>query len=249
MSERFSVECNDYHQIWKRSLSELRKETDFSDVTLVTDDKVKFSAHRILLSSCSKTLKFILKDNIHSKPLLYLSGINSVNLGFILDYMYCGEVKLYQEQLDGFLESAKKLEIEGLEGENLNLDEQHDPLEEKQNIDLHEKPEEEEIKEELTTPVPNKRGRSRGSFSAMFNAGSMTLEEVERKINELYQKINGVWSCLACEYTAKSGSNMRRHTEKHIDGLSYNCNLCDKVFNLKKNFYAHMYKGHKNKGQ
>ena len=72
MSERFSVEWNDYHQIWKRSLSELRKETDFSDVTLVTDDKVKFSAHRILLSSCSKTLNFILKDNIHSKPLLYL---------------------------------------------------------------------------------------------------------------------------------------------------------------------------------
>ena len=70
--------------------------------------------------------------------------------------MYCGEVKLYQEQLDGFLESAKKLEIEGLEGENLNLDEQHDPLEEKQNIDSHEKPEA-EIKEELNKPVPNKR--------------------------------------------------------------------------------------------
>ena len=102
MSERFSVEWNDYQQIWRRSLSELRKETDFSDVTLVTDDKVKFSAHRILLSSCSNTLKFILKDNMHSNPLLYLSGINSVNLGFILDYMYCGEVKLYQEQLDGF---------------------------------------------------------------------------------------------------------------------------------------------------
>ena len=82
---------------------------------------------------------------MHSNPLLYLSGINSVNLGFILDYMYCGEVKLYQEQLDGFLESAKKLEIEGLDGENQNSDEQSDPLEDKQNFDLHEKPEEREI--------------------------------------------------------------------------------------------------------
>ena len=57
----------------------------------------------------------VLFFDIHTTDLfLYLGGVTSDNLGFILDYIYYGEVKLYQEQLDSFLESAQKLEIEGL---------------------------------------------------------------------------------------------------------------------------------------
>ena len=62
-------------------------------------------------------LKFILKSNTHGNPLLYLCGVSSTNLGFILDYIYYGEVNIYQEQLDSFLNSAQKLEIEGLLGD------------------------------------------------------------------------------------------------------------------------------------
>ena len=98
MSEKFSLKWNDYQANWSRSLSHLRRQTDFADVTLVTDDKVKFSAHKILLSSCSNTFKFILKENAQTSPLIYLSGVSSDNLGFILDYIYHGEVNLYQEQ-------------------------------------------------------------------------------------------------------------------------------------------------------
>ena len=39
---------------------------------------------------------------------------NFCYLGLILDYIYHGEVNLFQEQLDSFLESAQKLEVEGL---------------------------------------------------------------------------------------------------------------------------------------
>ena len=116
MSEKFSLKWNDYQSNWNKALNELRKDTDFSDVTLISDDKVKFSAHRILLSSCSNLFKFILKDNVQANPFLYLSGVSSINLGFILDYIYHGEVNLYQEQLDSFLENAQKMEIEGLLG-------------------------------------------------------------------------------------------------------------------------------------
>ena len=132
MSEKFSLKWNDYQSNWNKALNELREDSDFADVTLISDDKVKFSAHRILLASCSNLFKFILKGNIHANSLLYLSGVNSLNLGFILDYIYHGEVNIYQGQLDSFLESAQKLEIEGLlsdtkDGlENLNK-ENHDP--------------------------------------------------------------------------------------------------------------------------
>ena len=67
----------------KKSLSQLREDNEFTDVTLISEDKVKFSAHKILLSSCSETFKFILKECNQTKSILFLSGINSVNLKFI----------------------------------------------------------------------------------------------------------------------------------------------------------------------
>ena len=71
MSEKFSLKWNDYQLNWNKSLNELRKDTDFADITLISDDKVKFSAHRILLSTCSNFFKFILKDNVQANPLMY----------------------------------------------------------------------------------------------------------------------------------------------------------------------------------
>ena len=100
MSEKFALKWNDYQSNWKSSLSELHKDTDFADVTLISDDKVKFSAHKVILSSCSNMFKFILKENSNANPLLYLGGVTSVNLDHILDYIYHGEVSLFQEQLD-----------------------------------------------------------------------------------------------------------------------------------------------------
>ena len=116
MSEKFALKWNGFQFNWQSSLSKWRKEADFTDVTLISEDKEKFSAHRILLSSCSNIFKFILKENNQANPILYLGGVSSQNLGFILDYIYFGEVKLFQEHLDSFLESAERLEILGLIG-------------------------------------------------------------------------------------------------------------------------------------
>ena len=264
MSEKLNVEWNDHQSVWRRSLLELRSNDDFADVTLVTEDKMKFTAHKILLSSCSKTLKFILKDNFHPNPLLYLSGINSNNLGLILDYIYCGEVKLLQEQLNGFLESAKKLEIEGLFGLEQDIthsDEQknNDPLEDFQQVpdsplspsspdkdEQVKEPEDEkhEVKMECSTSTKSRRQNFRGPLNAVFNASLLTAEEVEMKRKELYQKDDKVWICLVCDYDTKDGSNIKKHVEKHIGGLSYPCTLCSKEFKARVTFYRHMHKAH-----
>ena len=255
MSKKFSVEWNDHQSAWRRSLSELRTKEDFSDVTLVTEDKLKFSAHKILLSTCSNTLKFILKDNIHPNPLLYLSGINSGNLGFILDYIYCGEVKLYQEQLDGFLESAKKLEIEGLFDLHQERTHSSDEQDNDDSIDdlppTPPSPEAEDIKHEIklecNTPTHSRRQYSNGlpHDNAVFNASSMTAEEVKIKKKELYQKVDEAWKCLVCDYATKYRSNIKKHIEKHIEGLSYACTACSKEFKTKNALFSHMKKGHK----
>ena len=115
-SEKFSLKWNDFQATVSQSLGLLRAEEDFFDVTLVSDDQRQISAHKLVLSACSSFFKNIFKKNLHSHPLLYLGGVSFDNLEFILDYIYQGEVLIFQEQLDGFLETAKKLNITGLIG-------------------------------------------------------------------------------------------------------------------------------------
>ena len=111
MDEKFCLKWNDFQNTVSQSFGALRQEKDFFDVTLVSDDEVQIPAHKLVLASCSTFFKSILKTNEHSHPLLYLSGLNSRSLGYILDYMYQGEVKIVQGHLDSFLDSAQKLKI------------------------------------------------------------------------------------------------------------------------------------------
>ena len=262
MAEKFSLKWNDYQSNWNRALHELREDTDFADVTLISDDKLKFSAHRVLLSSCSNLFKLILKSNTHANPLLYLGGINSINLGFILDYIYHGEVNIYQEQLDSFLESAQKLEIEGLLGQAGDNQDSKEDLNEEQNV--HQHPDQnvdlvrsdqhsDHYEERSIVKIDNDHKmrrqvtRAQSKDVAKFNVESLTKEEIKRKIGELYERTDGGWRCLVCDHTnsGQMSSNIRMHVEIHLDGLVYTCKLCSKEFRCRNDLNNHKTSTHK----
>ena len=252
MSEKFSLKWNDFQTNLKRSLSLLREDNDFSDVTIITDDRVTFKAHKILLSSCSETFNFILKECNQTQSILYLSGVNSVYLKFILDYIYHGQVNLFQEQLDSFLENAKKLEIQGLVGHiNANEDssktEADTDLRYSQEEEKYEQPMEKQMMEINNVPMAAVRGpRGPSNDATKINVGTMSPEEIKLKIEELYEKVDGVWRCLACVYTTNNSSgSIRRHIESHIDGLSYKCTQCNKEFRSSNILTTHKIRSHK----
>jgi len=102
MSDKFSLQWNDFHLKISKSLGLLRNEAYLYDVTLVSDDHEKVSAHKLVLSACSEYFKDIFKNNQHSHPLICLDGISSEDLGNIMDYIYNGEVQIYEENQTGF---------------------------------------------------------------------------------------------------------------------------------------------------
>ena len=114
--EKFNLKWNDFQVNVSNSFSTLRKENDFYDVNLVSDDNQVVSAHKIVLSASSEFFKSILRKVDHSKPMIYLNGVESKELNHILDYIYEGEVQLFQGDLDNFLGVAQKLKINGLIG-------------------------------------------------------------------------------------------------------------------------------------
>ena len=217
MSEKFSLLWNDYRSNWEKTLSGLQNNTDFADVTLISDDKVRFSAHKILLSSCSNMLKDILKENHHGNSLIYLSGMSSDTIQLILDYIYIGEAKLYQGQLDSFLKNSKKLEIDGL----FDLDDIEDKeIDENQNDELKE----DEENSSNMDDVPDLSDRKsvdeecqleseKNEFLLDNNLVITDFENLKKEKTETYENTNNACKhkCKLCKGSFNKLSNLTRH--------------------------------------
>ena len=92
--DKFSLQWNDFQTNVSKSFNVLRKEEEFFDVTLVSDDEQHIQAHKLILSASSELFKNILTKSNHSNPLIFLSGVTSTELNRIMDYIYQGEVQL-----------------------------------------------------------------------------------------------------------------------------------------------------------
>ena len=105
-SEKFCLKWNDFQQNIVGSFSDLWRDPDFSDVTLVCEEDHQIEAHRIILTACSPFFSKVLKSNKHSHPMIYLRGLKAKDLKAIVDFIYLGEANIYQEDLDAFLALA-----------------------------------------------------------------------------------------------------------------------------------------------
>ena len=116
MEAKFSLTWHSYSDHLKGMMKEIMASGDFADVTLICDGKEQIKAHKNILAACSPVLKDILQ--IENSSVIYLKGINFTEMESIIEYIYLGETTAYQEQMNGFLDVAKNLEIKGLTNED-----------------------------------------------------------------------------------------------------------------------------------
>ena len=115
-SEKFSLKWNDFQENISSAFSNLRDDTVFTDVTLVSEDGQHIEGHKVILSASSPFFMKILKINKHPSPLVYLKGFKAKDLYSLLDFMYHGVADVYQDNLENFLEKADELQLKGLTG-------------------------------------------------------------------------------------------------------------------------------------
>ena len=239
--EKFCLKWNDFQVNVSKSFSTLRKEHDFNDVTLVSDDHEVLSGHKVVLSASSEFFKSILRKADHAKPMIYLNGVGSKELRQILDYIYDGEVQLFQEELDDFLSTAQKLKIDGLIGETgTGTEQKFKPEENFVNI--------EDENEEASTQIANKResrvSKERNYEKTVALANSTSFEETKKVVDDMISKDGDSWFCKTCNKSAKSNSQIRKHAEMHIEGLSFPCLICGKTFRLRLQLSKHKFMEH-----
>ena len=123
MSEKLCLQWNDFKDNAIDSLGSLKDDKDFLDVTLASEDGRQIEAHKVILAVSSPFFQNLLKKNKHPHPLIYIRGVKSDDLLAIVDFLYCGEANVFQENLNYFLTIADELQLKGLMGK-VNIDEE-----------------------------------------------------------------------------------------------------------------------------
>ena len=254
MSEKFALSLNDFTANAARCISRLRESDAFQDVTLVGDDKKQINAHKVVLSSCSGYFDSILRHNQHAHPLLCLDGVDSKDLTNVMDYIYKGELKIYHEELDRFLNVARKFELEGLlvsgtEDNDLNTELRNEEIlvASKDKFD----PQENEIfntmeiiNDQKFKPVQNTNqlDLSFKSNMIMESPEFQSIEELDEAISNKYKKTSGGYQCSICNKIQKYSSHMKEHVELHFDGLLFQCKICEKKHKSRNVLRQHLYR-------
>ena len=246
--DKFCLKWNDFQINASKTFRDLRREEDFFDVTLVSDDEKHIAAHKLVLSASSEVFKTILRKAPHSNPMIYLNGFNSNDLNLIMDYIYQGEVQILQSDLDAFLDVAQKLKIEGLIGDDKSRDETftvNDEVNVPNNMGFQQMKDETEVKISQQKREYKSRERKLAVHStSLMNQPDGSID-AKAAVDDLVEKTTEGWMCRTCGKITKISSDIRRHAESHIEGLSFSCQLCDKTFRSRRVLANHKFINHK----
>ena len=199
-----------------KTLSLLFDQPDFSDVTLVCEDQKQILAHKVILASGSSFFKNILSLNLHPKPLIYLK-VKFSFLQAIMRFVYTGQCKVAQEELETFLELAKSLEIAGLQ----NDEESTAPVKTDWGLQVQNGETQDDDQETVDTSHLDGDGQSK-----VFKK-----EEPQTKSGGAADPL-----CKDCELRFPSENHLEEHMMKehlHI------CNVCNKTFPFSKTLTSH----------
>ena len=257
-SDKFCLKWNDFQTNIISSYKDLRQGQDFTDVTLVCEDNQRIEAHMVILSSASNFFKSVLVGNKHSHPLIYMRNIKTRYMTAIIDFIYHGEILIYQEDLNDFLGIAEELGIKGL-AENSRVTEDINPQE---NLSLKTKLKhiDEYItkntvlkldrlvdKDKLTQSEPRTISLFNGSYVSEAMVSPSFREEnteLDETINSMLAKVDGLWTCTKCGRTNNHKTKIRMHIETHIEGISFPCGHCGKTFRSRNVLQSHSSRAH-----
>ena len=200
--DKFNLNWNTYTDHLMEMLHNMMSSNELADVTLVSEDKKIFKAHKVVLSACSSVFKSIISDTFLSSPIIYLRGIQSFEIESILQFIYLGEATFYQERMNEFINVAKSLEIKEI-SKDIEIPEnyQHDNYDTHEIDPVNELPATDSIPKQISKGIPNK----------------------SRQLNKNNEN---KYPCDECNYKAKFPSHLRQHIKSIHEGVKYSCDQC-----------------------
>ena len=249
--EKYSLRWHNYSDHLKSMMKELMMNEHFSDVTLVTDDKKQIKANINVLSACSPVFKDILKKEKNSYQILYLRGIQFVEIESIIEFIYLGEATFYEERINEFLAVAKTLEIKELCNAELKTNDEPSAAgsgilpenlrEEMAVSDLINK--QTKLQDKNKNPVVHVNG------SVMYACNKCDYQAtrqggLDRHIQSKHDVMKVKYCCTECDYQATQKHHLTTHIQSKHEGVKYACFKCDYKATRKDNLTTHIYSLH-----
>ena len=248
MSEKFSLKWNDFHDNVSKSFGVFRNSEYLHDVTLVSDDFKHAAAHKLVLSACSEYFRNIFEHTKESKPVVCLEGLGSKDIQNILDYVYDGEVKIYQDDLDRFLSIAGRLKLSGMIGDEDQEENQQNISESHQDNNIGFKQQEHYYEPMIIpdSPLPVKQHVEKPREIITLN--NATSDEEQAFVEDNIEKnSDGTFTCKICgklSSRTNQRTNMKIHMQTHMNG-SYPCTVCGKTFRSRHSLSTHFSTQHR----
>ena len=89
-----ALKWNNHSPTFFEVLSKIKERELYSDVTLAAGGKY-FSAHKLVLSTCSEFFEEMFEKTSCKHPVIVLKDVDSVIMEHLLDYIYLGEVSVH----------------------------------------------------------------------------------------------------------------------------------------------------------
>ena len=246
--DRFSLKWDEFEPNLRNTFAGLRREEDFADVTLVSEDGHLLRAHKVLLSATSPLLDTILRSQDHPKPLIFMRGAKMDVLNCLLDFIYFGEVELRGDQLDKFMALANELKVKGLsKDENLTKEE---------NITKGTNDEENKNGPLKTFDLEEERRiTERKEYKSDEDAKEDSIN-VSGDAVWGNDRVTGIFNCNFCEKTSSTLKGLDKHKLRSHSGFKkekvsaesdapvFACDMCDKTSTSKGGLQKHKIRNH-----
>ena len=259
MSEKLSLQWNDFKENINSVFGKLREDKEFVDVTLACEDGQQMEAHKAILAASSPFFEKLLSRNKHPHPLIYLKGFQSQDLLAILDFLYFGEANVHQENFDSFLAIAEELKLKGLTGQTESdvLKRQANPSKLKpvsKTVELFTR------SPNFTDSVCNDPEANVSGTLAIPNEFSGDLQALDEKVKSMMgtsqnmipkeKRADGTprfVKASICNMCGKEdlATSIKNHIEaKHLEGISLPCDHCDKTYSSRSSLVSHKSRFH-----
>ena len=196
----------------------------------------------------------LLKKNRHPHPLIYMKGVKFEDLLAFVDFLYCGEANVYQENLDSFLCIAEDLKLKGLTGQQDVNEKMMKPNQ--REVGPHATFKNEELisntgkshfvleQDTFTSELSQERTLS----VQKFVPSDVIVQELDAKVKSLMEESQNISSngsrASTCKVCGKEGQMVaiRDHIEiKHLEGVSLPCDVCGKICTSRNMLRRHKY--------